>query len=631
MVGSWVGFEYIWLLPLLPALAFALITLVTRNWRGVSAFIAIAAASAALVLAVELFREVMASGVTMESPVECSYSWLALGAVKIEAGLLIDPLSVLMLLIVTSVTLAVEVYSLGYMARDPGWSVFFAYLSLFAASMLGLVLANNYFMLYFFWELVGLCSYLLIGFWYHRPAAARAGFKAFAVNRLADFGLLLGILCLWGAFGSFNFRALALVIPNCAEAGLLTTAALLVFTGVVGKSAQFPLHVWLPDAMEGPTPVSALIHAATMVAAGVYLLARTYVLFVSAPEVMLLVAYTGGLTAFMAATVALVQRDIKRILAYSTISQLGYMVMAMGIGSMSAAMFHLTTHAFFKALLFLAAGSVIHAAHEQDIFRLRGVARDMKVTTITFIIGALALVGMPPFSGFWSKDEILAETYRHGFTGLYVLGTLVAFLTAWYVFRLVFVVFGGKQPAERRAQESPPVMTVPLLVLAAFSVLVGLVGTPYTAQGFGSWVAYGPAHQAHPNYTVMAISTLVALGGIGLAWLLHGRLIVVSERWRERWGWAYRCLQQQYYLDEFYTWVYRGCFWRVAEAFHWHDRHLVDGTFDGLGKVIYLSGAKLRYLQTGNLQVYALVFLAAVTVMTLWLAFPLLGGLLRCF
>ncbi|NLW06929.1 MAG: NADH-quinone oxidoreductase subunit L, partial [Clostridia bacterium] len=404
-------------------------------------------------------------------------------------------------------------------------------------------------------------------------------------------------------------------------------AAVLVFVGPIGKSAQFPLHVWLPDAMEGPTPVSALIHAATMVAAGVYLLARAFVLFATLPQVMLLIAWVGGFTALFAATIAITQTDIKRILAFSTCSQLGYMVMAMGVGSMTAGMFHLTTHAFFKALLFLGAGSVIHALNgEQDIFRMGGLCKDMKVTATTFIIGALALAGVPPLAGFWSKDEILAATYANGYTGLYLIGTIVAFLTAFYMFRLIFVAFFGRRRAGIQGHESPPTMTVPLIVLAVLSIVTGFVGAPFVSHGFSSFVYYGEPHHIDPNYAVMLISTVVALAGIGLAWLLYGRPSDIPERIKTRWQGAYTVLVNKYYIDEIYLFLFHRVVMVVARAFNWHDRHVVDGIFDGIGRLTCASGRKLRLIHTGNLQTYALVIFAAVVVLVLWTAAPVLGG-----
>ncbi|OIQ59845.1 NADH-quinone oxidoreductase subunit 12 [Moorella thermoacetica] len=622
--------NHAWLIPVFPALAFPIIIFLTRRVRPLSALVGIAAIGASFVMAVGVLREVLLNGVTMAHPVEYASTWLGIpGLLKIEAGVLIDPLAAVMLLVVTLVALLVEIYSVGYMHGDPGFSTFFGYLSLFSASMLGLVLANNYFMIFFFWELVGLCSYLLIGFYYHKQSAARAGLKAFVTNRVADFGFMLGFFFLFAIFGTFNFRELAAAIPSYQNTGFLALAAALVFIGPIGKSAQFPLHVWLPDAMEGPTPVSALIHAATMVAAGVYLLARAFVLFASLPGIMLLVAYVGGFTALFAATIAITQRDIKRILAYSTISQLGYMVMAMGIGSMTAGMFHLMTHAFFKALLFLGAGSVIHALEEQDIFRMGGLYKDMKVTVSTFVIAALALAGVPPLAGFWSKDEILAGAFDHGFTGLYIIGTLVAFLTAFYMFRLIFVAFFGDRRAGLHAHESPLTMTVPLVILAVLSVVSGFVGAPFVSHGFSSFVYYGEPHHIEPNYGVMLLSTIVALAGIGLAWLLYGRPSDVPARLAERYRSIYKLLVNKYYIDEVYLWLFHRVGLGLAEAFNWHDRHVVDGVFDGVGDVTRLSGHKLRLLQTGNLQTYALVIFTAVVIIALWMAAPVLGGVIQ--
>ncbi|MGI6285105.1 NADH-quinone oxidoreductase subunit L [Neomoorella humiferrea] len=622
--------KYAWLIPVFPAVAFPVIVFLTRKVRPLSALVAIAAIAASFVMAVGVLREVLLLGITMEQPVEYALPWLHIPEIlKIEAGVLIDPLTAVMLLVVTLVALLVEIYSVGYMHGDPGFSSFFSYLSLFSASMLGLVLANNYFMIFFFWELVGLCSYLLIGFYYHKPEAARAGLKAFVTNRVADFGFMLGFFFLFAMFGTFNFRELAEAIPGYQNTTFLALAAALVFVGPIGKSAQFPLHVWLPDAMEGPTPVSALIHAATMVAAGVYLLARAFVLFASLPNVMLLVAYVGGFTALFSATIAVVQRDIKRILAYSTMSQLGYMVMAMGVGSMTAGMFHLMTHAFFKALLFLGAGSVIHALEEQDIFRMGGLYKDMKITTTTFVIAALALAGIPPLAGFWSKDEILAATFDHGYTGLYILGTLVAFLTAFYMFRLIFVAFFGERRAGLHGHESPLTMTVPLIILAVLSVVAGFVGTPFTSHGFSTFVYFGEPHHVEPNYAVMLLSIVVALAGIGLAWLFYGRPSDIPEKLADRFRTIYTLLVKKYYIDEIYTWLFRRVVLGVSEAFNWNDRHVVDGIFDGIGDLTRLSGRQLRLIQTGNLQTYALVIFTAVVIFALWMAAPVLGGVVQ--
>ncbi|MDK2821904.1 MAG: NADH-quinone oxidoreductase subunit [Clostridia bacterium] len=619
-----------WLIPVFPAIAFLIIVFLTRRVQLLSALVGIVAIGTSFIMSIGVLREVLVNGISMENPVEYAFTWLGIpGYLKIEAGVLIDPLTAVMLFVVTLVAFLVNIYSVGYMHGEPGFSSFFSYLALFGASMLGLILANNYFMIFFFWELVGLCSYLLIGFYYHKHSAARAGLKAFVTNRVADFGFMLGFFILFAIFGTFNFRELATAIPNYQDTAFLAIAATLVFVGPIGKSAQFPLHVWLPDAMEGPTPVSALIHAATMVAAGVYLLARAFVLFASLPTVMLIVAYVGGFTAFFAATIAITQSDIKRILAYSTLSQLGYMVMAMGVGSMTAGMFHLMTHAFFKALLFLGAGSIIHALEEQDIFRMGGIYKDMKVTVSTFIIASLALCGVPPLAGFWSKDEILAGALNHGFTGLYVLGTVVAFLTSLYMFRLIFIAFFGKRRAGLHGHESPFTMTLPLLILAVLSIVSGFVGAPFVSHGFSSLVYYGEPHHVVPNYGVMGISVLVALAGIFVAWVLYGRPSDVPTKIKHRFPFIYNLLVNKYYIDEVYMWLFRRVILGVSYILNWHDRHVVDGIFDGVGRLTRASGHKLRYIQTGNLQTYALVIFSAVVIITLWIATPVFGGMLQ--
>lgn len=619
--------EHAWLIPLFPGIAFVIIGLITRPMKVLSALLAIAAMAGSLVVSVGIALEAHHLGITLEKPVEIAVDWLKLPGLRIEAGLLIDPLTIVMLLVVTSVALLVEIYSVGYMHGDPGFSTFFSYISLFASSMLGLVIANNYFMMYFFWELVGLCSYLLIGFYFHKVSASQASKKAFIVNRVGDFGFLLGFLVLFIMFGTFNFRELAAAIPQQANTVALTVAALLVLLGPLAKSAQFPLHVWLPDAMEGPTPVSALIHAATMVAAGVYLLARGYVLFASSHVAITTIAYIGGFTALFAASIALVQRDCKRVLAYSTISQLGYMVMAMGVGSLTAGMFHLTTHAFFKALLFLCAGSIIHALDEQDIFKMGGLYKYMKVTAWTMIIGSLSLSGIPPLAGFWSKDEILLSAFSHGHYGLYAIGTLVAFMTAFYMFRLIFLVFFGPEKFARHPHESPAVMTVPLVILAIFSVLVGFIGAPFVEHGFGSYIYFQTTEHAPVNYAVMGLSTLVALMGIGLAWLVYYKQAISHEALAQRFADLHNLLYRKFYVDELYHWIFAKVVLGLGAAFNWNDRHVVDGVFDGIGDLTKVAGGKLRLTETGQLQNYALVIFAACVIIAIWIAWPALGGI----
>ena len=464
----------VWIILFAPLISAAVITLLTRKAQMLSALISCAAIITGFVLTLQLYSA-MGHG-EAHSLAPAPLTWLVIGdLVKIEIGATIDHLSVLMLLVVTGVGSAIHIYSLGYMKGDPGFSRFFACLSLFTFSMLGIVLSNNFIQIFIFWELVGVSSYLLIGFWFEKHSAAEAGKKAFLTNRIGDFGMMLGILLLWTQTGTFCFAELPAKIA-AIPAGTLSLIAALIFCGAVGKSAQFPLHVWLPDAMEGPTPVSALIHAATMVAAGVYMLCRVAFLILPSETALHLIAWIGGVTALMAATIAIAQNDIKRILAYSTLSQLGYMVMAVGLTGITPAMFHLTTHAFFKALLFLGAGSVIHALHhEQDIWKMGGLWKKTPVTFWTFLIGTLALAGVPPLSGFYSKDAILLLAFEHNKL-LFVIGVLTALLTAYYMGREVFVVFFGKprdHHAYDHAHESPAVMTLPLVFLCVLSVIAG--------------------------------------------------------------------------------------------------------------------------------------------------------------
>ncbi|MEQ8200061.1 MAG: NADH-quinone oxidoreductase subunit L [Syntrophomonadaceae bacterium] len=595
----------IWLIPVLPFLAFASIGLLLHRWPRLSAAVSIAAIGASFLLSLLVAIEIF--GGDPGRVFEMSVRWLEMPGLKVDMGILVDPLTAVMLLVVTTVALLVQVYSLGYMEGDPGWASYFSYQSIFAGSMLGLVVANNFGQLFVFWELVGMCSYLLIGFWFGKPSARDAAIKAFVTNRIGDFGFLLGILFLAVVFGTLDFGQLAALIPAYHNLAVLLPVAILLFFGPVGKSAQFPLHVWLPDAMEGPTPVSALIHAATMVAAGVYLIARAFFIFSQVPQAMLLIALVGGFTALFAASIALVQNDIKRILAYSTLSQLGYMVMAMGVGAMTAGMFHLMTHAFFKSLLFLAAGSVIHTLHgEQDIWKMGGLARKMPITTWTFVIGALALAGIPPLAGFWSKDEILLGAYAGGYTGLYLLGSLVAFMTAFYMFRLIFTAFFGGNKGGEHAHESAPVMTGPLVILAVLSVVAGLVGSPLTGNYFGHYISVpGVAH--HPaNPVIMSVSSLLALAGIGLAWLIYQKQSVQAEDLRQRWSPLYELLRHKFYIDEFYAWLGKTFVDSGARALEWIDLKLVNGAVNGLAYLTGWSGRTLRYIVNGQVQSYAI-------------------------
>ena len=558
-------------------------------------------------------------GVHPSPQVQQSLPWIHFDGLTIDFGVLINPLAIMMLLVVTGVGSAIFIYSKGYMAEDPSSPRFFAFLSLFAFSMIGIVLSNNFIQLFIFWELVGLSSYLLIAFWYEKPSAADAGVKAFMVNRLADFGFMCGILLLWSVsdFGvgldgtieagrTFLFTDLAQVVPHLSLP-LLSAVGLLIFCGVVGKSAQFPLHVWLPDAMEGPTPVSALIHAATMVAAGIYLLARVFFIFEPLTAALMVVAYIGAITAFMTATLAIVENDIKRILAYSTLSQLGYMVMALGLGGPLQGMYHLTTHAFFKALLFLSAGSVILALHhEQNIWKMRGLLKQLPITGWTFLIGTLALCGIFPLSGFWSKDEILALAAGHN-TFLYWVGTLTAGLTSLYMGRLFWVAFWGKASDHAHpAHESPAVMTMPLIFLAILSVVGGFLGIPHFLypEQMGTVVQLSPF--------VALTSSVFAVLGLVISYRIYGGR-PSSDPVETKIGFLYSLLKNKYYFDIVYGWYVDYVQHPFAKILFLLEQVLIVRLgVHGLTGLAKATGNALRYLQTGLVQFYALVFALGV-------------------
>ncbi len=528
-----------------------------------------------------------------------------------------------MTLIVTGVGSCIFFYSVGYMHGDSSFPRYFASLSLFAFSMLGIVLANNFLMLFIFWELVAVSSYLLIGFWFEKPSAADAGNKAFIVNRVADFGFVLGILYVWmlsgvGGERTFVFSKLSQILPEAAAKGILSErslviASLLVFCGVVGKSAQFPLYIWLPDAMEGPTPVSALIHAATMVAAGVYLMSRSFFLVSGSLPALDTIAVIGGITAMLAAILATVQNDIKKILAYSTISQLGYMVMALGLGSSTVAMYHLTTHAFFKALLFLGAGAMIHGLHTQDIWEMGGLLKRMPVTAVTFLIGTLALCGIYPLSGFFSKDEILALAFEHH-RPLYIVALLTAGLTAFYMSRACWIAVLGEKRVNKHAHghndvhEAPPIMKLPLIVLAVFSVIGGFIGIPQFIMG-------PQAHESSLNMIVAATSTIVALLGIGIGTLLYAKLKSKEDPLKKFLGAAYNFIVNKYYLDEFFSGIADFFQDIVAKVLFRFDRDvIIQKMVNGSAKVTSGFASILRLVQTGYVQTYASVFGLGIAV-----------------
>jgi NADH-quinone oxidoreductase subunit L len=609
---------YPWLILFLPLISAAAITLFTLRNKTVSCLISIGAVVAGFVLTV-LF--VQANGFHLPAGSdETRVSWLAIGNLSVDFGLKLDALSMMMLFVVTGVGGLIHIYSWGYMHDDAGKSRFFAKLSLFTFSMLGIVLANNFLMMFIFWELVGISSYLLIGFWFEKPSAGDAAKKAFITNRLGDFGFLFGILMVWGLCHSLNFSALSLNTFTLNVSGMATIAGLLIFCGAMGKSAQFPLHVWLPDAMEGPTPVSALIHAATMVAAGVYMLCRS--LFLFNHEALQVISYIGGFTALLAALMAVQQNDIKRIIAYSTLSQLGYMVMVVGLNGPTAAMFHLTTHAFFKALLFLAAGSVILGMHhEQDIWHMGNLRKKMPITFITFTIGALALSGIPPFAGFYSKDSILAQCLEEKNYLLFGVAVFVAGLTAFYTFRLFFVVFFGKEKSDhaKHAHESPLVMTAPLMILAVFAAIGGFIGI---ANNYGSQLAPGhealsfweqfkePLHAPVP----MLIGIGVALAGIFLALALYKN--ADSDPLPAKLGKLATWMRDKFYFDELYEATVIRLHDFIAAVFGFVDRWILEGAILGFIRGgTDLSGRALRLVQTGNLQTYAFLFVFGVAVL----------------
>jgi len=597
------------LIPVMPFLAFLLIVSITKRFKLLSAIISITAIFISLILSIVVLNwQLKNPGMHLKYDLP----WLYLNNLKMHIGIIINSLTCIMLLVVTTVSFLVQVYSIGYMKGDDGFSKFFAFISLFSFSMLGIVIADNLLQLYIFWELVGLCSYLLIGFWYYKPEAAEAGKKAFIVTRFGDFGFLIGILIVSYLAGSFDF----VDIENFIKAGnisdkLLTIIVILLFSGAVGKSGQFPLHIWLPDAMEGPTPVSALIHAATMVAAGVFMVARLFPIFSSSPDAMLVVAYIGGFTALFSATIALAQNDIKRVLAYSTLSQLGYMMLALGAGGYVAGMFHLYTHAFFKALLFLCAGSVIHSLHTNDIWQMGGLHKKMPITSITFLIAALAISGIFPLSGFFSKDEILLTVLHSGNKVLYYAALFTAFLTAFYMFRLYFVTFFGKEKEESHCHESPAVMTVPLILLALLAIVAGFVGLP------GKFSIYNFLFLEHPeevkmDYGVAITSNIVAILGILLAFIIYGIRILSPDTIREKAGFVYTILKNKYYIDEIYLFFIRTVYYNLTEGIKWFDRHIVDGAVNLVAFLCRWSGNKLKFTITGRVQNYALIIVAGL-------------------
>src|SRR5438034_2611077 len=578
-----------WLILIAPLVSTIVITLFTLRWKALSSTISVVAVLVSFICSCLVFAH--------SASAAAQITWIDVaGALKVPIALTLDALSRTMVLLVSGVGALIHIYSLGYMRDDQGKSRYFAALSLFMFAMLGIVLASNFVMLFIFWELVGFTSYVLIGHWFYRDAAPDAANKAFITTRIGDFGFMIGILMIWTSTGSIIFAEIAPRMSGLTSyPTFLMIVALLIFCGAVGKSAQFPLHVWLPDAMEGPTPISALIHAATMVAAGVYMLVRVAFIIQASQTALLIVAWIGTLTAVMAALIATQQDDIKRILAYSTLSQLGYMIMAVGLASSEAAMFHLFTHAFFKALLFLAAGSVIVMLHhEQNIWKMGGLSKKLPITFVTFGVGALALIGCPPFSGFFSKDAILALAYERNMP-IFSVGLFTAFLTAFYVMRLLVIIFFGKPRSEiaRGSHESPFVMTSPLVGLALFAMLGGFA---FFARHFLALPS-----EKELTFLVPALALVALIVGSGLA------IAIYRNRTSEPFD--VELLQHKFYFDEFYSWLIDWTQELLARISAFFDRWIIDtGAVGGTSGGTWGIGALLRLVQVGNLQAYLFLF-----------------------
>ena len=629
--------RYILIFPLLGFLVNGLIG--KRLGNKAVGWIANSAVFISFALVVYIFIQLLSMPPGSRLITDTVYTWINSGSLTIDFKLMVDPLTIVMLLVVTGVGFLIHIYSMGYMHGDRSYSRFFAYLNLFMFSMLLLVLSSNIVLMFVGWEGVGLCSYLLIGFWYEKDSAANAGKKAFITNRVGDYGFLLGLFLLASAFASkgiltLDFTAMAAHI-SLISPRILTIVGILLFVGATGKSAQLPLYVWLPDAMEGPTPVSALIHAATMVTAGVYMIARMNFLYVLAPDALEVVAIVGGLTALYAATIGLVQNDIKRVLAYSTISQLGYMFVGVGVGAFSAGIFHLMTHAFFKALLFLGAGSVIHAlSGEQDMRKMGGLKNKIPVTHAVFLAAALAISGIPGLSCFFSKDSILTAAYASGHTVIWLLGFITALLTAFYIFRLIYMTFYGESRVDKHTaehiHESPKVMTVPLIILAVLSVIGGYVGVPQLLGNLIGWhhsdlfvTFLAPVFRTMPEHEMpvsteswlMIGSIAMAILGVFFAWYVYLKSKMrPAEHAAESLPGVYRLLLNKYYVDEIYNAIIIKPLLWLSENFLWKifDVRVVDGTVNGSAQVTQWASTKLRKIQTGDFQVYVMLFLIGV-------------------
>ncbi len=630
-------FEYIWVVPLLPLVGFLLNGLLGYrfNEKQVAAVACGTIGLSFAITSVLFFQFIHLQGEN-RFITQTIYTWIQAGNFKIDINFMLDPLSMIMLLVVTGVGTLIHIYSIGYMHGDRGIARYFAFLNLFTFAMLVLVLADNFLLMFVGWEGVGLCSYLLIGFWYENEDFAYAGRKAFVVNRIGDFGFLLGMFLIFMHFGSLQFETVFSKAPDVLNAGTATVVCLLLFVGAMGKSAQIPLYVWLPDAMAGPTPVSALIHAATMVTAGVYMLARTHILYLQSSTAMFVVAVVGAATAFMAATIALVNNDIKKVLAYSTISQLGYMFLACGVGAFGAGIFHVTTHAFFKALLFLSAGSVMHAlSGETDMTKMGGLKKKLPVTFKVFLVGAMALSGVPLFSGFFSKDEILWRTVSSplGGFGLWFVGALVAGLTAFYSFRLIFMTFYGKSrvsaEVEKHVHESPKIMAVPLVILAVLSVIGGYIGIPhyftkfehFLEPVFNRYMTYNLFERSHDmvgiELSFMTVSTLIVFMGIGFAYLYYIVRPSIADSTAHRFKGIYTFLYNKWYVDELYNAVIVKPVEMLSEnvLWKWFDVKIIDGFVNLVPRLTGKFSGLLRRTETGMVQNYAFTIVFGVVLL----------------
>ncbi len=635
--------DYVWLIPLFPAIGFMINGLFGRHLgKKVVSWVGPSVIGLSFLTSILIFFELIGRPPTQRLFEKVIFDWVVSGSFQTVIGYQIDPLSILMALVVSGVSFFIHIYSVGYMHDDPGYTRYFTYLNLFVFMMLNLILANNFLLMFVGWEGVGLCSYLLIGFWYEKDSAANAGKKAFVVNRVGDFGFILGIFLLFINFGTLDFTE---VFANASklDTATMTTITILLFVGACGKSAQIPIYVWLPDAMEGPTPVSSLIHAATMVTAGVYMVARCNVLYSMAPIGMAIVAIVGVATAIFTASIGFCQNDIKKVLAYSTISQLGYMFLGVGVGAFSAGIFHLMTHAFFKGLLFLGAGSVMHAlSGELDMRKMGALRKKIPYTFWTFFIATLAIAGIPGLSGFFSKDEILWQAFSssHGHFLLWLVAAIAAGMTAFYMFRALFMTFFGQSRVDEHAahhlHESPKIMTVPLMVLAVLSVIGGYIGVPHVLGGANhiheflapvlgggaepakahagisvlsqAWASSGEGggHSATLELIMMVVSVVIALIGIGIAYLFYVKNPAIPKMLAEKWKGLYQLIFNKYYVDELYEILFINSLKNLGTGL-WKgfDDFVIDGTINGTAYLIGVLSGAMSKVQTGVVQNYA--------------------------